>query len=75
MAAQWSLSTIFYVSLVALLHAECCKPAFYLFVRHHNRATQRVFEKKIPGCRSLVLLVVVRKSGSFLAENDIQISL
>jgi len=40
---RWSTSTNFYISLLVLL---CRIPAFYQFVRHCYRATQRVFEKK-----------------------------
>ena len=40
-AAWWSTSTNFYISLLTLLYTEGRIPAFYLFVWHCCRATQR----------------------------------
>ena len=36
MAAWWSVSTNFYVSLLVLLHTECCIPAFFARVVAHR---------------------------------------
>ena len=44
-ATQWSRSANFYVSLLTLLHTECCISVFYLFLWHHCRATRKVFEE------------------------------
>jgi len=43
---SWSTSANCYVTLLTLLHTECCIPAFYLFVRHRYRPHKEFFCKK-----------------------------
>ena len=64
MAAWWSVSTNFYVSLLALLRTECCISAFFARVVAHSvlsicktccTTTQSVFEKtNFSVCHSLL---------------------